>query len=142
MRTKTGELLMRKKLESAAQNKQLSPPRAQPQPQPHPASPFLALSPHPRHTHISHVNDFTYVCQTNRNQPKQDHSGEVLREMEIQNLRLIESNMRVVEWAQNLVSSLRQSILRVIDTIGTSQPTQRTSNIWRQSINCIRLWLK
>lgn len=83
MRTKTGELLMRKKHEVVqsrnefnTQDKSLLPPEAENTAKRHPS-------------HISHVNEYAFITCVNKLADPQPNS-EVLRQLELQNYRLIE----------------------------------------------------
>jgi hypothetical protein len=68
-------------------------------------------------SYVSHINEYNFLVITNKDNKGPSASPDLLREMEIQNFRLIESNMKLEEWTQSLLVGLRQQILRVIYTI-------------------------
>jgi hypothetical protein len=124
MLTKTGELLMRKKNESSQNRLSIH----NPDPPGHPL--YVPPIVHRTVSHISHVNEYNFISISNRLNSELHVSKEVLQQLEVQNFRLIEENMRLVEWSKNLLARTRQSILRIIQGIGTFGIRQRNFDTW------------
>jgi hypothetical protein len=77
------------------------------------------------------VNEYNFISVSNKLSQESPLSQEVLQQLEVQNFRLIEENMRLVEWSRTMVAKMRQSIMRVIQGIGTHCIRQRSSATWR-----------
>lgn len=130
MRTKTGELLMQKLKNRPASPVPLSsdPPRIDPTSEKEPIrQPKRQVGLHSR------VNEYKFVSITNRREGSAP-SKDDFKSLEIQNLRLIEENMRLTEWTHDLLNRLRQGIMRGIQAIGKCRITQRSFGTWRALI--------